>query len=139
MATHEISILSAPSAPDGSGDIFFEPAETAMTLATAAFGTTLVMTMLAPTGANIGIYGSFTIPQNYSGTPVLVIRGAIAQAASVLGFGFQQVSRADSEAVDVAYEAEDVASNSTWTGYAAEDMYEETITITPTAAYVAGA
>ena len=138
MATVEIPILGAMTAPDSSGDIFFEAAESAMTLGTAAFGTLLVMTMLAPTGADIGVYGKFNIPQDYVGTPVLVIRGVIAEAANVLAFGFQQIGRADSEAFDTAFEAEDTASNSTWTGYAAEDVYEETITITPAAAYVAG-
>ncbi|MEE9586114.1 MAG: hypothetical protein V3W09_04360 [Nitrososphaerales archaeon] len=138
MATHEIPILGAMTAPDSSGDIFFEPLETAMTLGTATFGSLLGLTMLAPTGSDIGIYGKFNIPQNYVGTPVLVIRGAIAQAASVLAFGLQQIGRDDSEAIDTAFEAEDTASNSDWTGYAAEDIYEETITITPAAAYVAG-
>ncbi len=138
MATHDIPILGAMTAPDSSGDIFFQPLESAMTLATATFGSLLGMTMLAPTGSDIGVYGKFNIPQNYVGTPVLVIRGALGEAANVLGFGFQQIGRADSEAIDTAFEAEDVASNSTWTGYAAEDIYEETITLTPAAAYVKG-
>ena len=126
------------TAPDTSGDVFLEPLESAMTLGTAVFGTLLGMTMLAPTGSDIGFYGKFNIPQNYSGTPVLIIRGAIGEAANTLGFGFQQLGRADSEAIDTVLEAEDVDSNSTWTGYAAEDVYEETIAITPAAAYVSG-
>ena len=138
MATHEISILGAMTAPDSSGDVFFEPLEVAMTLGTAAFGTLLGLTMLAPTGSDIGFYGKFNIPQNYVGTPVLVIRGALGEAANTLAFGFQQIGRDDSEAIDTALEAEDLANNATWTGYAAEDVYEETITITPAAAYVAG-
>jgi len=139
MATLDLPILGAMTAPDNSGKVYFQPAEAAMTLGTAAFGTLLVLTMEAPaTAGDDGFYGKFNIPQNYSGTPVLVIRGAIAEAANVLGFGFQQLSRADSELVDTALEAEDLASNSIWTGYVAEDMYEETITITPAAAYVAG-
>lgn len=138
MATHDLPILGAFTAPDDSGDVYFEPAEVAMTLGTAAFGTLQVCTIQAPTGSDIGIYGKFNIPQNYVDTPVLVIRGVIAEAANTLAFGFQQISRADSEAVDTAFEAEDTASNASWSGYAAEDMYEETITITPASAYVAG-
>ena len=137
MATHEIPILGANTAPDSSGLVYFQPAEVAMTLGTATFGSLQVCTMSAPAGADIGLNGKFTIPQNYVGTPVLVIRGVIAEAANALAFGLQQVPLADSETIDVAFEAEDVASNSTWTGYAAEDMYEETITITPSA-YAAG-
>lgn len=138
MATLDIPILGAMTAPDSSGSVYFEPAEVAMALGTAVLDTLLVATMEAPTGADNGIYGKFNIPQNYVGTPVLVIRGVLGEAANVLGFGVQQLSRADSEAFDTALEAEDVASNSSWTGYVAEDMYEETITLTPAAAYVAG-
>ena len=138
MATHEISVLGPMTAPDTSGGVFFEPLEAAMTLGTAAFGTTLGLTMVAPTGADIGVYGVFTIPQNYVGTPVLVIRGVIDEAANTLGFGIQFINLADSGAVDVAYDTEDTASNATWTGYAAEDVYEETITLTPAAAFAAG-
>ena len=138
MATHDLPILGAMTGPDTSGDIFFEPAEVAMTLGTAALGGLQVLTMQAPTGSDIGVYGKFNIPQNYVGTPVLVIRGALGEAANTLGFGLQQLSRADSEALDTALEAEDIASNGTWTGYVAEDIYEETITITPSAAFVVG-
>ena len=139
MATHEIDILGAMTAPDTSGSVFFEPAESAMTLGTAVFGTLLVCTMQAPAGGgDVGLYGKFNIPQNYSGTPVLVIRGLLGEAANTLGFGFQQLGRDDSETFDAALETEDIANNATWTGYVAEDMYEETITITPAAAFVAG-
>lgn len=139
MATHDIPILGAFTAPDSSGKVFFEPAEVAMTLATAVLGTLLVCTMQAPAGGgDVGLYGKFNIPQNYSGTPVLVIRGVLGEAANVLGFGLTQLGRAHSEAFDTAQEAEDLASNSDWTGLVAEDVYEETITITPAAAYAAG-
>ena len=136
MATHDIPILGANTAPDASGEVFFEPLESAMTLGTAVFGTTLGLTMLAPTGTDIGVYGKFNIPQNYVGTPVLVIRGAIGQAASTLAFGIDFIAREDSEAIDTAYTDTDLANNATWTGYVAEDMYEETITLTPAAAFV---
>ncbi len=138
MATHEIGILGAMTAPDDSGDVFQEPLETALALGTVDLGELLCMTMLAPTGADIGLYGKFNIPQNYAGTPVLVIRGVIGEAANTLAFGVQQLGRGDSESIDTALEAEDTASNATWTGYAAEDLYEETITLTPAAAYAAG-
>ncbi len=135
MATHELPLSYVP---DNSGGVFDAPAENAMTLGTAVLGTLPVTTILAPTGADIGVYGSFVVPQNYVGTPVLVLRGAIAEAANVLGFGCQQLGVDDSETIDAALEAEDTASVSTWTGYAAEDLIEVTITLTPAAAYQAG-
>lgn len=89
--------------------------------------------------ADIGLEVIFEVPQDYSSTPVLVIKGVLdGTPANVLAFGAQLLQRTDSEAVDTAYEAEDTASNSTWTGYADEDFYEETITLTPSSAFVAG-
>ena len=103
-------------------------------------GKTQICTVMPfPTGSDLGLEVAFTIPQNYSADPVLVIKGVLdGSPANVLAFAAQQLSRDDSEAVDTAYEAEDTASNSTWTGYADEDMYEETITLTPASAYQAG-
>ena len=92
-----------------------------------------------PAGADIGLSGAFQVPQNYASTPVLVARMVLdGTPANVLGIAAQQVSVANSETVDVAYETEDTASNSTWTGYADEEIIEMTITLTPAAAYVAG-
>lgn len=136
MATHEIPVDRM--VPDSSGDAYEEPAEVAMTLGTAVLDTLPVLTIEAPTGSDIGVYGTFTVPQNYAGTPVLVIRGYIAEAANTLAFGCQQLGRDHSESVDTALEAEDLASNATWTGLAAEELYEETITLTPGSAYAAG-
>jgi hypothetical protein len=140
MATHEIPILGSMTAPDATGKVFFEPLETAMSLGTATLGTLLGITMQAPAGAgDDGLYGNFTVPQNYVGTPVLVIRGYIGEAANSLGFGISyQPALADSESLEQAFDTEDVVTNATWTGYAAEDLYEETISLTPAAAFVAG-
>ncbi len=137
MATIDRSILGALTQADSSGDIHVEPLENAGAgaLATAAFGTLPGITMEAPTGSDIGIYGKFSIPQDFVGTPLLVIRGMVHEGANVLGFGFQQVPVADNETLDVAFEAEDIASATV--SHAAEDMYEEIITITPSA-YTAG-
>ncbi len=139
MATSDLPILGAMTAPDTTGKVFFEPLEVAMTLSTGNFGQLLGITMQAPAAAgDCGFYGKFNIPQDYASTPVLVIRGALGEAANTLGFGFQQVSLADTETLEIVLEAEDLASNASWGSHSAEDMYEETITITPAAAYVAG-
>lgn len=92
-----------------------------------------------PTGADIGGELHFTVPDNYSSTPVLVLRGVIdGTPANTLGVAAQLLQRDVSETIDAAYEAEDTASNATWTGYADEEEYEITITLTPSAAFVAG-
>jgi hypothetical protein len=137
MATREIPILNHTVSPDTSGDVFPAPLSTLLTLANSR--AQIHYQMNFPTGSDVGLELEFVIPQEFVDTPVLVIKGILdGTPAAILAFGAQQVSRADSEAGDVAYEAEDLANNSTWTGYADEDYYEETITLTPAAAYVVG-
>lgn len=92
-----------------------------------------------PTGADIGGHLLFDVPSNYASTPVLVLRGVIdGTPANTLGVGAQLLERDVSASVDTAYEAEDTASNATWTGYADEDEYEITITLTPSSAFTPG-
>ena len=92
-----------------------------------------------PTGSDLGGELAFVVPQNYSSAPVIVIKGVIdGTPANTFGVGAQQLSRANSESIDTAYETQDLASNATWTGYINEDMYEISITLTPASAYVAG-
>lgn len=93
----------------------------------------------APTGSDIGMSGNFKIPSNYASTPVLVIRGIIdGTPANVLGWAATFLELNTSETVDAAYEAEDAASNSDWTGYADEEEFELTIALTPASAFTPG-
>lgn len=92
-----------------------------------------------PTGADLGGELSFTVPQNYSGSPVLVLRGVIdGTPANTFGIGAQLLQVAASATIDAAYEAEDTANNADWTGYADEEMYTLSITLTPSGAFTAG-
>lgn len=123
--------------PDASGDIYPSTFTALLTLANPKLQDCMVMEF--PTGSDIGLETSVEVPQGYVGSPVLVIRGVLdGTPANVLAFAVQQLSRADSESIDTAYETEDIASNSTWTGYADEDYYVETVTLTPASPYVAG-
>ncbi len=137
MATFEMPILGASFMPDTSGDIYPSKISAELTMTNAKDQTCVMMEY--PTGSDIGFSVSFTIPQNYAGTPVLVIKGVIdGTPANVLAFGAQQLGRDDNELVDTAYETEDLAENNTWTDYVDEDMYEETLALTPASAYAAG-
>lgn len=138
MATHDLPIMNASFAPDSSGDIFPTPLEVALTLATAALGSDQCFTMLAPTGSDIGFNGHFKRPKVYVGSPVLVIRGILAEAANTLAFGFQQFEAGHSGSIDTAYETEDLVNNATWTGLAVNDEFEALITITPGSGYSDG-
>lgn len=136
MATLELPLLGK-LLPDGSASVY--PSTLSQELSLTNAKAAPVMVVLAPSGSDIGLEGSFVLPQNYVGTPKLVVRGVLdGTPANVLGFGCQQVAIDDTEAADVAYEAEDTASISSWTGYADEDLFELVITLTPTATYAAG-
>lgn len=136
MATHELSLFGRLN-PDATDLVNWSNLALEMSLTNSK--RTPCYVWQPPNGADIGFECSFSIPQNYVGTPVLVIRGVLdGTPANAMAFGAQQIVVADSETADVAYEAEDTASNSTWTGYADEDMYEETITLTPTGTWAAG-
>lgn len=136
MSTFQMSIIGN-FMPDASGDVYPSILDVELSLTNAK--RILCYAMAYPTGSDVGGELIFTVPQNYAGSPVLVIRGILdGTPANVLAFGAQQLSRDDSESADAAYETEDTASNSTWTGYADEDHYEETITLTPASAYEAG-
>jgi len=133
--TVQIPIINHSFKPDVG--VYISPLTSQMALTNVKQQLCTVMPF--PIGADLGFEFSFTLPQDYASTPVLVLKGVLdGTPANVLAFGLTQIARADSESIDTAYEGEDVASNSTWTGYADEDMYEETITITPTETYVAG-
>lgn len=96
------------------------------------------LVMPAPSGSDIGAETVFEVPATYVGTPKLVLRGIIdGTPANVFGIGAQLLERTLSDSIDTAYEAEDTASNSTWTGYADEDEYELSITLTPASAFTA--
>jgi hypothetical protein len=99
----------------------------------------LAIVMPFPTGADLGFELAFSVPANYSGSPVLVIRGILdGTPANAIAWGALELGVADSETIDAAYETEDLTENSTWTGYAIEEMYEQTLTLTPAAAYQPG-
>lgn len=98
--------------------------------------------VLADGGSDEGVYVRWEVPQNYSGTPVLVIKGILDGAPSAghtLGFGVRPRAVADNEAADGTFDAEQTASatiGSSGSNHSDEDLYEETITLTGT--YAAG-
>lgn len=137
MTTLYKPILGSTLGLDVSGEVYPSKLSIELTMTNAKDQDCIVMEF--PTGSDIGFSLSFDVPAGYVGSPALLIKGVLdGTPANVLAFGAQQLSRADSEAVDTAYEAEDLANNSDWTGYADEDMFEIAITLTPASAYVVG-
>ena len=133
--TVEIPILGSSLLFDVG--VYVEAIDSAITLTNPKLQTGIYMPF--PTAGDLGLEVTFPVPQNYSADPVLVLRGILVGSPSGnMAWGAQQLSIGDSGAVDTAYETEDLGANSTWTGYATEDMYEETIVLTPASAYTPG-
>lgn len=137
MVTHDIDMLGGLGVnPDAGG--FIQPDLVSNQLTLTNSKDRLAMVLQDPAGAGDSfIESGFTVPQNYVGTPLVVIRYIIdGTPASVVAFRAQFLILADSGAFDAAYGAQRLASNSTWTGYADEDEVEEIIT--PTDTFAAG-
>lgn len=133
--TQQVSIFNHTLNPDVG--VYVSKLTSQMSLTNVKNQNCLVLPF--PTGADLGFEVLFTVPSNYSSTPVLVFRGIIdGTPANTFGIGAQLLQVDVSETIDAAYEAEDTASNATWTGYADEEEYELAITLTPSAALVAG-
>ncbi len=130
MANHDLPILGMATVPDNTGDVWAAPISTELSLANAP-GNELCMVMPAAATITVdtGFYGRFNVPQNYVGTPVLVVRGILdgAPGGLVIAFGAQMSPLADNEAYDAALGTQSIASATD--SRADEDIYLETITL----------
>lgn len=95
----------------------------------------LLAYVLTDSGADQGVYVQFSIPKNYVGSPVLVIKGMLDGAVSAghdLGFGFRKRAVASGESADGSFDAEQTMQDTDIdaSGLADEDYFEKTITLT---------
>lgn len=97
----------------------------------------LMAYVMADGGTDEGVWVRFNVPQNYVGTPKLVIKGVLDGAPSNgddLGFGFRKRAVADNEAADGTFDAEQTVQNTdiggTGSAYSDEDLYVASITLT---------
>jgi len=131
MATAQIPILDISTNLDPGGDVFPSKIKSQLSLANArGEENCIVLPAAATISADTGLDGSFTVPQNYASTPVLVIRGILdgAPTTLVIAFGVQMKPLADDEAYDQAIGTQDIASASS-VSQVDEDIYEETIAL----------
>jgi len=108
MATHQISILGPATIPDTTGRCFVEPYTVKATNDLFAH---LVIVFADPGGAEEhGIYGVFTVPQNYSGSPVVIpVWTSTATSGNCRWeFSYRAVGGDDSESLDQATFQEEV-------------------------------
>lgn len=138
MANQDLPILGHQTELDDN--VFQDKVVNQLTLASAP-GEELIFVLpaAATIAADTGIRGGFVVPQNFSSTPVLIIRGILDGAPStlVIAFGVQMKVLADDETYDAALGTQDIASASS-VSQADEDIYEETITLTNAGTFVAG-
>ena len=135
MATHRLPILGATTIPDTSGKVFMDLISNQDTHTNVK--NQLAMVMDAPaTAGDVGFFGSFKVPKNFVGSPKCVLTGTYNgdPTSLVSTFAMELIGLANSESIDTAYEAADTVTESTWTGYADEDMLELSITLTVTLA-----
>ena len=135
MATRRRSIIGH-LAPDTSGDCYEAPLAVAASFGTASLEGSPSYVMKGNLATDCGLSGTFPIPDDYVGSPVIVIRGIPAgrSGSGNLGFG---MTHSDGIAHDESF---DVAHNSEVTAAAAEpsaalDMYEETLAMNPSGAF----
>lgn len=97
----------------------------------------LLCYVLADGGTDEGVYVRFSIPQNYVGTPLFVMKGILdgaPGASDVLGTAFRKRAVADNEAADGTFDAEQLSPatviGSSGGNYSNEDLMVQTIALT---------
>lgn len=117
MATHQIEIY--PTKPDGSGDVFFEPATVK---GTNDFFQAHVL-VFNDSGADDEIFGRFTVPQNYSSAANLVVVWTTTATSGdwEIGIAYRAVGGNDAESLDQATAQEALLSGNNDTAPSATD------------------
>ena len=131
MATHRLSVLGWATTPDGSGDVFFEPASIK---GTNDFFQGMVL-VFNDSGNDDELFGRFEVPPNYVGTANLVIKWTSTQANGTpalsveWGFAYRAVNAGES--LDQATAQESLLSgNDDLEPTATDEMQEYTIALT---------
>lgn len=128
-----ISIINDKFGYDLSGDVYYGKVSNYLTLTNPKNFNCHVFE--PPSGADIAVEGVFRVPDIYVSTPKVIVGGYFVGApANTFGMGFELLGRAVSENVDTAFEAADLASESTWSGISDKDYFELVIDLTVTLA-----
>lgn len=133
MATHQIPVCIVKSDATVPLDLI---ANQITESATPSIGDLLAYVLADNVTADEGLWVKWTVPQNYVGTPVLVVRGILDGAPSAghtLGFGCRLIAVADNETADATFTAEETTGadivGSSGSNHADEDEYQNTITL----------
>jgi len=98
MATHRIPILGWNTVPDNSGDVFLEPYSVKATNDVWEY----LVTIFEDTATRIGLRGAFDVPQNYVGSPVIIVvwTATATTGAVEWDFDYRCVGGNDIESLD---------------------------------------
>ena len=129
MATHRIGIISPNTL--FAANIFPGRIADHLTLTNADIGNVGVI-VLPELASDFGFYGDWMVPQNYVGTPKVVVTGIFdgePGAGDDLGFTIKGKELADDETADAAFGTEDTFQDTDIGAYADEDYFEFAITL----------
>jgi len=113
MATFRLPILGWATAPDTSGNVFFEPFSIKAT--NDLWGSQLVC-VFNDTATRIGLEGRFAVPKNYVGSPAVVVVWSSTGTGAFdveWDFDYQAVGGDDAESLDQTPAQETVNVNDT--------------------------
>lgn len=125
MATHTIPIISQNMLPQSGA--FFDRIGNQITAANE-IGNQLALVLNDP-GTDEGFYDSFRVPDNYVGTPKILMVGVLdgAMTTVTLGIGIKGLPLVDNEVADAAYSTEDIGNITA--DHADEDLVTVSITL----------
>ena len=132
MATHRIPILDAFSVPDTSGKVWFEPYTI---LATNDVWKHLVLRFdqdgnnNAQLTTRVGVYGIFTVPKNYVGSPKIIVKWNATVTSEDRVWDFEYRAVAAAESLDQTGTQESVTVTTTVPG-TAHNKIESSLTLT---------
>lgn len=111
--------------PDSTGECYQNAISNEMALGTGLMKN-LVMTLKDPS-ADTGFYGVFQVPQNYVGTPKVVVIGVLdgTVGATSVDFEFSYLTRADNETIEAGWEESVTFDTGNTNGWATEDLLED--------------
>lgn len=109
MATHQVSILGGQLKPDTTGDCFFEP----FSIKATNDNFDHLVLIFNDTSTDVGVYGVFVVPQNYSTSPAIIpVWSATATTGNVRWqFNYRAIGGDDTESLDQTTFQETIEAN----------------------------
>lgn len=125
MATHLIPLIGSAALPDSSGSVFFEPSE--IKDSNDRYKHTVLI--FDDVSLKIGISTRVRVPQNYVGTPVVVVVWKATATSGAVVWDVEYTSVANAESLDPSSDQEAVTAATTTNG-TARTRQETTLALT---------